>query len=128
MGVEEIQLLAQNDPKSAMALNAFIDAIVKGVYSLWASFSQKSNLQHILISGRLAKNELIMQELEKRLSTVAPVRIMKNYAHIAKRAAQGAAFIAEGLIGGPSKPIIDNLELEKATGNLLDEIYLPLDL
>ena len=52
---------------------------------------------------------------------------MKSYSQIAKRAAQGAAFIANGLLGGRFEPIIENLKIKEASGSLLDEIFIPFD-
>ena len=52
---------------------------------------------------------------------------MKTYSHLSKRAAQGAAFIANGLLDGEFKQIIDNLRLKEATGSILDDIYIPFD-
>ena len=61
------------------------------------------------------------------LKDVASVRIMKSYSQIAKRAAQGAAFIANGLLGGQFKPIIDNLKIKDASGSILDDIFIPFN-
>ncbi len=124
---EEIILMAKQDERSVLALECFIDNIVKSVWSLFSSFGCQTPPQNILLSGRLSKNDFFVDELQKRLGNLAPVRRMKSYGQIAKRAAQGAAFIAEGLNGGPSTPIIDNLKLREATGHILDHIYIPLD-
>ena len=61
------------------------------------------------------------------LNDVAPVRIMRTYSQIAKRAAQGAAFIANGLSGGVYEPIIDNLKIKNASGSILDDIFIPFN-
>ncbi len=89
-------------------------------------FNQASPPNYILISGRLANEKFIEMILDEKLRIIAPVRVMKTYSKNAKRAAQGAAFIAEGLIGGPLQPIINNIRLEEAKGNISDFIYLPI--
>ena len=65
--------------------------------------------------------------MERGLKDIAPVRVMKTYSQIAKRAAQGASFIANGLLGGRFKQIIDNLQIKQASGSILDNIYIPFD-
>ncbi|MFX1360060.1 MAG: hypothetical protein ACFE8T_06930 [Promethearchaeota archaeon] len=35
--------------------------------------------------------------------------------------------MANGLLGGRFKPIIDNLKIKEATGSILDDIYIPFD-
>jgi predicted butyrate kinase (DUF1464 family) len=127
LNAEEIFLMAQKDKQSAMALDAFVDSLVKGVYSQYSTFKIKKNLHTILLSGRLASNPLLIKLLSDKLSEIAPVRTMKSYSNISKRAAQGAAFIAEGLLGGPSKEIIENLQLTEAKGHILDLIYVDID-
>jgi predicted butyrate kinase (DUF1464 family) len=52
---------------------------------------------------------------------------MKSYSHLSKRASQGAAFIANGLLGGQFEPIVSNLKLEEASGSILDNIFIPFD-
>ena len=52
---------------------------------------------------------------------------MRSYGQIAKRAAQGATFIANGLLGGRFEPIIKNLKIKEASGSILDDIYIPFD-
>ena len=52
---------------------------------------------------------------------------MKSYSNIAKRAAQGAAFIADGLLGGKFKPVINNLRIKDAKGSVLDDIFIPFN-
>jgi len=61
------------------------------------------------------------------LNDIAPVRIMKSFSQIAKRAAQGAAFIANGILGGRFEPIINNLKIKEASGSILDDIFIPFE-
>ncbi|MHA1510866.1 MAG: DUF1464 family protein [Promethearchaeota archaeon] len=123
---EELFLRTKDDSQAKIAIQTYIDNIVKGVFSIKSVFNQATPPNYILISGRLANEKFIEMILDEKLRIIAPVRMMKSYSKIAKRAAQGAAFIAEGLIGGPLQPIIKNLRLEEAKGNILDFIYLPI--
>jgi predicted butyrate kinase (DUF1464 family) len=127
LGVDEILLLAQRDLKTQKALDAFIDSLTKAVFAISSSFKKDTHIQAILISGRLAYEKIIQEELNRRLEKIGQVRIMKSYAAVAKRAAQGATFIAEGFLSGKYSAIIENLELKHARGHVLDEIYVPLD-
>jgi predicted butyrate kinase (DUF1464 family) len=127
IGIEEMMLLAQRDSRTQQALDAFIENITKGVYAIWSSFPSSQQPMEILISGRLAHEQAFEHRLVERLHEIASVRLMKSYANIAKKAAQGAAFIAEGISGGKFTPIIENLGLKQASGHILDDIFFPLD-
>jgi len=123
---EELFFRTKDDSQSKIALQSYIDNIVKSVYAIKSVFNQTTPPNYILLSGRLANEKFIEMILDEKLRTIAPVRRMKSYSKNAKRAAQGAAFIAEGLNGGKFQPIIKNLRLEESKGNLLDFIYLPI--
>ena len=48
----------------------------------------------------------------------------KDWARIAKEAAEGAYIIGEGLLGGKYKGIVDSLKLREASGTMFDHILL----
>ncbi|MHA1720897.1 MAG: DUF1464 family protein [Promethearchaeota archaeon] len=121
---EDLFFRTKDDYQAKIAIKAYIDNIVKGVSAIRSVFNATSPPNYILLSGRLANEKFMEMILDEKLRTIAPLRIMKTYAQIAKRAAQGAAFIAEGLSGGSTKQIVDNLRLKEAKGNILDDIYL----
>ena len=123
---EELFLRTKDDSQAKIAIQSYVDNIVKGVFAIKSVFNQATPPNYILLSGRLANEKFIEMILDQKLRILAPVRVMKTYSKIAKRAAQGAAFIADGLIGGKLQPIIKNLKLEDAKGSILDFIYLPL--
>ena len=91
-----------------------------------SSFSEPNSIKNVLISGRLAKLEPLIEPLINKINRIATPRVMRSYAQITKESAQGAAFIANGLLGGEFKDIIDNLKIMEASGNILDNIYLPI--
>ena len=127
LSLREIMLLAERDDQTKVALDAYISSVKKAVYAISSSFTDKSNIQEILLAGRGANLVYLREKIVSNLNEVAPARIMKSYSHLSKRAAQGAAFIANGLLDGDYKPIIDNLRLKEATGSILDDIYIPFD-
>ncbi|MFW9771861.1 MAG: DUF1464 family protein [Candidatus Thorarchaeota archaeon] len=127
LSLEEISLLARRDEQTDVALNAYLSSVKKSTYAISSSFSRKSKIKEVLIAGRGTDLRSLKEKIIRNLSDVAPVKLMKSYSHLSKHAAQGAAFIANGLLGGKFKPIIDNLKIKEATGSILDDIYIPFD-
>ena len=127
LSLREITLLAQRDEQTKMALKAYIASVKKAVYGIASSFSSKDKIKEVLLAGRGANLTYLREKMIRGLNDVAPVRNMKSYSQIAKRAAQGAAFIANGLLGGKYKPIIENLKIKDASGSILDDIFIPFD-
>jgi predicted butyrate kinase (DUF1464 family) len=127
LSLEEIMLLAERDDQTKVALEAYISSLKKAVYAISSSFKNRSNIIEILLAGRGANLIYLREKVISNLKDIASVRLMKTYSHLSKRAAQGAAFIANGLLNGEFKHIIDNLRLKEATGSILDDIYIPFD-
>ena len=127
LSLKEITLLAENDVQVKTALNAYISSVKKAVFGISSSFSEKKKVKEVLLAGRGAELRYLKDRIESGLRDIAPVRIMKTYSQIAKRAAQGATFIANGLLGGRFKHIIDNLKIKQASGSILDNIFIPFD-
>ena len=69
-----------------------------------------------------------MDPLYNSVRRIATPKKMRSYARISKESAQGAAFIANGLMDGQFKNIVDNMKIKEASGNILDDIYLPIKL
>ncbi|MHA2290343.1 MAG: DUF1464 family protein, partial [Promethearchaeota archaeon] len=67
------------------------------------------------------------EQIKSNVKDLFPVNQMKSYGKKSKHAAQGAAFIANGLLGGEFEPIIRNLKIKEAKGSILDDIYIPFD-
>ncbi|MFX0056706.1 MAG: DUF1464 family protein [Candidatus Hodarchaeota archaeon] len=127
LSLREISLLAEKDEQTNMALNAYISDVKKAVYGISSSFSDKSTIEEVLLAGRGADLTYLREIIFKNLNGVAPVKLMKSYSHLSKHAAQGAAFIANGLLGGKFEPIISNLRIKEAAGSILDDIFIPFD-
>ena len=127
MSLKEITLLAEKDDQIKTALKAYISSVKKAVFGISSSFSSKEKISEILLAGRGAELKYLREKIVNALNEVAPVRLMKSYSQIAKHGAQGAAFIANGILGGEFQPIIDNLKIKEASGSILDDIYVPFD-
>jgi predicted butyrate kinase (DUF1464 family) len=127
LSLKEITLLSEKDDQIKTALKAYLSSVKKAVFGISSSFSNRDKIQEILLAGRGANLTYLRDRIIKGLKDVAPVRLMKTYSQIAKRAAQGAAFIANGLLGGEFEPIIRNLRIKEASGSILDDIFIPFD-
>ncbi|MHA1819643.1 MAG: DUF1464 family protein [Promethearchaeota archaeon] len=127
MKAEEIVLLSKRDKKTKMALNAYYDRLSKAIYAISSSFEDPDSIREILLAGRLSKYDGLVEPLCPKCDRIAPSKVMRSYAQISKESAQGAAFIANGLLGGKFKDIVDNMRIKESSGNILDNIYLPLE-
>jgi predicted butyrate kinase (DUF1464 family) len=127
LSLDEILLLAQKDEQTKVALEAYLSSVTKAVYGISSSFTEREKINEILLAGRGSELKYLYQKIIHNLNDIAPVKLMKSYSHISKQAAQGAAFIANGLLGGKFEPIINNLQIREAKGSILDDIYIPFD-
>jgi predicted butyrate kinase (DUF1464 family) len=127
LSLKEITLLAEKDEQTKLALKAYISSVKKAVFGISSSFSSKDKIKEVLLAGRGANLTYFREKMIRGLNDVAPVRIMKSFSQIAKRAAQGAAFIANGILKGRFEPIINNLKIKEATGSILDDIFIPFE-
>ncbi len=83
--------------------------------------------REIIVSGRLTRIKEVWNELERRLSGIAPVTRLRGLegARIAKEAAQGYAVIGEGIGGGVFKKLIVHMNILGARGTVFDYLYHP---
>ena len=100
LGLKEITLLADKDEQVQTAFQAYLSDVKKAVYAISSSFSSKEKISEILLAGRGAEIPYLREKIKSSLNGLAPVKLMKSYSQIAKRSAQGAAFIANGLLNG----------------------------
>jgi predicted butyrate kinase (DUF1464 family) len=127
LSLKEITLLAEKDEQTKIALKAYLSSVKKAVFGISSSYSNKDKIKEILLAGRGAGLGYFKEKMIHGLKDVAPVRVMNTFSQIAKRAAQGAAFIANGILGGRFEPIIKNLKLQEASGSILDDIFIPFE-
>jgi len=127
LSLKEIISLAKTDAQTNLALKAYISELTKAVYAISSSYSSKNKITEILVAGRSSELQYIIEIFKNTLNDFLPVKIMRSYGHLSKHAAQGAAFIANGLLGGEFEPIINNIKIKDAKGSILDDIYIPFD-
>jgi len=76
----------------------------------------------ILLSGRHASDGNLRQALAGRLEDIGPILVLTGRASVAKQGAEGAALLAEGLTGGASQAIVNQLKLRESSGSVLDHL------
>jgi len=127
LSIKEIAIMAEKDDQSNIALSSYISSVKKAVYAISSSFSSRNKIKEILLAGRRADLKYLETKIVQNLKDIAPVQYMKSYSQLSKHAAQGAAFIANGLLGGQFEPITSNLKIKEASGSILDDIFIPFD-
>jgi predicted butyrate kinase (DUF1464 family) len=88
------------------ALTLLAESIEKDVASMLVSVRRP---REIIISGRLTNHDSIERELTSRLGKYAPVIKVRKLSEVAKEAACGAYIIGEGLLGGKSHGLVENM-------------------
>ena len=66
----------------------------------------------------------MIEALDERLATVAPVRAVTGLGAGASAAAHGAAVIADGLAGGRYAALVERLGVRDAGGSALDHLRM----
>lgn len=122
---KELVLMASKDSQTRVALAAFVESLAKAVFAIQASFQSRDNVREILVSGRGARWGGILDAIQRKTESVAPCLEMRSYSQIAKHAAQGSAFIANGLAGGKFAGLVENLKIRDSAGSVLDHVYIP---
>jgi predicted butyrate kinase (DUF1464 family) len=107
-----------------VAWDAYLESAAKAVAALAVSVP---GVRHVVLSGRLARAAIVRDELERRLGSVfggMTVDVLTGFAQVAKQAAQGAALLADGLMGGTSAALVETMGIREATGTVLDHLYV----
>jgi predicted butyrate kinase (DUF1464 family) len=120
---EEALALKETEPVVGQAWEALFEGIKKSVA---AEMALVPHVQEIILSGRLCRIPTIREELADRLSCFAPIHHISGIATIAKEAAQGAALIANGMVGGQFAGLVETMRLKEAKGTVLDYLHLNL--
>ncbi len=121
LDLEEAAPLSDVPPVVRLAWEALFEGVTKSVA---AEMTLIPNAREILLSGRLCRYPAVLAELTQRLSPLAPVRQVAGIAATAKEAAQGAAIIADGLLGGQFADLVETMRLSEARGTVLDYIHV----
>jgi predicted butyrate kinase (DUF1464 family) len=119
-GVEPQELPLHELRKYPDVWNTLIEGAVKDV----AAIKVTTPADEIIISGRLARIPEIREELQSRLSNYGEVVALRKSAKLASEAAEGAAMIGIGLIGGEYEELVETLELKQASGTMFDHITM----
>jgi predicted butyrate kinase (DUF1464 family) len=117
-------LVRRGSAATRIAADAYIESTVKAVAALCVSVPDSA---HLLLSGRLAGVRGVRDELARQIAVVRAgmtVELLRGFAASAKHAAQGAAVLADGLVGGRDAALVDSLGLRDARGTALDHLYL----
>lgn len=108
-----------SSPRSQCAWDAYVEQAAKAVVALWVN---APNARQVLLSGRHA-TPAVRDAVTAVLSPFeVDVQVLDGMATVAKHAAQGAALMADGLIGGASSPIVARLGIRQAAGTVLDHL------
>jgi predicted butyrate kinase (DUF1464 family) len=107
-----------------IAWSAYIEGAAKAVASLSVSVP---GVRHLVLSGRLAGDPRVREELTRRLAPSLgklSIHALAGFSRVAKQGAQGAALIADGLVGGAAAPLVARLGIREASGSVLDHLYV----
>ena len=110
--------------RGRLAWEAFIEGAVKAVAALAVS---TPGVRHLMLSGRLAHEPLVREELTRRIAPSLgklSIRALTGFTAGAKQGAQGAALIADGLAGGACADLVRTLGIQAASGTVLDHLYV----
>lgn len=118
---DELVSSSATDRHAAVAWEAFLEDVTKRVAGEMTVLGVP---REILLSGRLSRVPEIYRRVARRLSSFAPVRRVEGYASVSKEAAQGAALIGQGLVGGPLEDLVEAMGLRRACGSVLDHLYV----
>tara|TARA_B100000315_G_scaffold194152_1_gene184764 strand:- start:303 stop:1466 length:1164 start_codon:yes stop_codon:yes gene_type:complete len=128
MDIEDFINKSDMNKKIKSAYEAFLEAIVKNVFSLIVSMKETPN--EILLSGRFLrvnafKKDIISKLIKSTKSfSINEIRTVQKQSVKVKEASQGAAILANGIAGGKYRNIVENLRILEAEGTIFDHIYL----
>jgi len=95
--------------------------LIEGTAKDLISIALSCTPDFVVLSGSLAKNPLFAQSLQKLTNNVLKLKFYTmDQFYSEKEAAIGAAFLADGIIGGENSALVDILELRQASGTCLD--------
>jgi len=121
---EELLSRVGDDIIASTCFEAMMESVTKAVYSMLPIVE---NPVEILLSGRVARNPLVVEYLEDKLGRISIVRRMKGLpgARVTKETAQGYAVVADGIAGGVFRGLIEHVGVMNARGSALDYVVHP---
>ncbi len=112
-------LLQKGADRRPVALAAYVEGAVKAVRQLQYA---APSAEQILLSGRMGSDPEVRDRVTHALSGAGSIRPLMGFARIAKQGAQGAALLADGLMNGSSRQLVDRLRIREARGTVLDNL------
>ena len=103
-----------------LAVRAYVESAAKAVAQLRVAAPRADE---VLVSGRGAADAELMARLQRTLSGLGMVRRLEGFALVAKQGAQGAALVADGLVGGRHQALVQRLRIGEAQGTVLDHLH-----
>jgi len=117
-----VETVARSGPGGRLiAIEAYLEGAAKAVHVLRSSAPAADE---VLVSGRAAADADLLDRLAGMLTGVATVRPLAGFAAAAKQGAQGAALIADGLVGGRCAALVRHLRIREASGSALDHLHV----
>lgn len=114
-----VSFLEREPAHHSVALQAYVEGAAKAVRQLRGSAPSAGD---ILLSGRNAAQNGIVEYLANELADIGTVRLLRGFAEVAKQGAQGAALVADGLAGGQHAELVSRAGLVQARGTALDHL------
>lgn len=117
-------VLSPTGTRGTLAWSAYVESAVKSLAGLATSVP---GVRDIVLSGRLARDLNLHDELTERLEPVIGkpmIRALDGFAPDVKQAAQGAALVADGLAGGWFAALVQTMRLREAAGTVLDHLHV----
>ena len=108
------------DPQlESTALEAIIEGAAKAVQALRTSAPSACR---VVLSGRHAVDAGVAGGLRERLGAAIEIVPLEGFATV-KHAAQGAAILADGLVGGQHRDLVETMRIRNAGGSVLDHLF-----
>jgi predicted butyrate kinase (DUF1464 family) len=114
---------ATSVPDATLGKRMFHERLLKTVSGL----RSLTRFEELVLSGRLLESEPdLVDEVAMDLDLMVRVVTLESLPGAwVKHAAQGAALLADGLVGGKYAPLVEHLELKAASGTVLDWFFHP---
>jgi predicted butyrate kinase (DUF1464 family) len=104
-----------------VAREAYVEGAARAARQLCSAAPEADE---ILLSGRIAAEPAVREALTAALAGLGEVRMLAGFAARAKQGAQGAALIADGLMGGSQRAMVERLRIREAKGTVLDHLHV----
>lgn len=115
-----------NRDEYRLAWQSVTEGIIKATAMLQTSFKKRP--REIILTGRLSRVKRLRTDLEKALGEKLGVSVRRpihNFAKEAKDVAQGTTLLANGIVGGKYRELVEIMKIKEAKGTVLDYIFFP---